>query len=180
MRARNVSSVARRFLAFAFVLAAVLIGLTALNWVPGAIEPGLMARYPTIEDATSRLGLRPVYVPTYFPEPLTWPPAVVLAQTRPYQAVVMEFVSARDGRAMLVISQAASGDFEAETAIRLRAIRESVDLDVGGRSARLEAGECEDGSVCSRVGWREGEVRIVLTMRAPSVELVRIAGSMRR
>ena len=169
---------ALRVLSFALVLAAVVVSLKALNWVPGALEPGLMARYPSIGDAVSTLGLRKVYVPAYFPETLNWPPAVVLAQSKPYQAVVMEFSRARDGQTGLVISQAASTLFEPDAAIRFRTISEKVSLDLRGRKAALEAGECEDRSACSRVQWDEGTVRIVLTMRAPSVELIRIAESM--
>ena len=180
MTMRRVTKQALHALSFAFVLAVVVAALKVLNWVPGALEPGLMARYPSVEAAVSRLGLRQVYVPAYFPESLAWPPAQVLAQSRPYQALVMEFVRARDGQTALVVSQAAGKEFEPEAPIRFRTIRESVPIDLGGRTARLEAGSCEDGSPCSRIRWREGEIRIVLTMSAPSTELIRIARSMRR
>lgn len=170
---------ALRILWFALVLAAVVATLRVLNWIPGALEPGLMARYASIEDAAATLGLREVYVPSYFPESLVWPPAEVMAQSRPYPAVVMRFARARDGQTGLVISQAMSADFEPELQVRIRAVREIVPIDLGGRQAQLEAGSCEDGSVCSRIRWDEGEVRIVLTMQAPPAELVRIARSMR-
>ena len=177
---RPVKKQALRVLSFAFVLAAVVASLKVLNWVPGALEPGLLARYPSIGDAVSTLGLQQVYVPSYFPESLGWPPAGILAQSQPYQAVIMEFVRARDRQIALVIFQATSPDFEPDVAIRIRTVRETVPLDLGGRKARLEAGTCEDGSACSRIRWDEGEVRIVLTMRGPPVELIRIAQSMRR
>ena len=178
MTMRHVTRQGLHILSFAVTMAVVVGLLKVLNWAPGTLEPGLMARYPTIDSAVSTLGIRKVYVPAYFPEALGWPPSVVLAQSEPYQAVVMEFSRARDGQTVLVISQAASTEFEPDAAIRFRTIREKVPLDLRGRKATLEAGVCEDRSACSRVQWDEGKIRIVLTMKAPSVELIRIAESM--
>lgn len=178
MTVRHVTRQALHVLSFAVTMAVVAGLLKVLNWAPGTLEPGLMARYPSLDAAVSTLGIRKIYVPAYFPETLRWPPAVVLAQSRPYQAVVMEFSRARDGQTVLVISQAASTQFATDAAIRLRAVSEKVPLDLRGRKAALEAGLCEDRSVCSRVQWDEGKVHIVLTMKAPSVELIRIAESM--
>jgi hypothetical protein len=175
---RHVTRQALHILSFAVTLAVVVGLLKVLNWVPGALEPGLMARYPSIEAAASRLGIRQINVPAYFPESLRWPPAGILAQSKPYQAVVMEFARAGDGQIVLVISQAASPNFEPDVAIRFDTISETIPLDLGGRKARLEAGACGDRSACSRIQWDEGKVRIVLTMKAPAVELVRIAQSM--
>jgi hypothetical protein len=50
-------------LSFAVTLAVVVGLLKVLNWAPGALEPGLLARYPSIDAAVSRLGIRQVYVP---------------------------------------------------------------------------------------------------------------------
>lgn len=178
MTVRQVMKQALHVLSFALILAVVIVALKALNWVPGALEPGLMARYPSIGDAVSTLGLRQVYVPAYYPESLGWPPAQILAQSQPYPAVIMEFVHARDRQTALVISEVAGPGFEPKVAIRFRSVGETVPFDLGGRKAQLEAGTCEDGSACSRIRWQEGEVRIVLTMKGPPVELIRIAQSM--
>ena len=159
-------------------MAAVLGALAFLNWVPGALEPGLMKRYPTVDAATRALGITKIHVPAYFPDSLGWPPAEVLAQNRPYQAVVMSFARAGDGDTVLVISQAANPRFETDPAIRFSTISETVDLDLKGRKAQLEAGSCDDRSACSRIHWDQDGMRIVLTMKAPSVELIRIAESM--
>jgi hypothetical protein len=90
----------------------------------------------------------------------------------------MEFVRAGDGQTVLVVSQAASKHFEPDVAIPFRTITETVPLDLKGRSARLEAGVCNDRATCSRIQWDEGEIHIVLTMKASAVELIRIAESM--
>ena len=40
---------------FIVVMAAVLGAVAFLNWVPGALEPGLMKRYPTVDAAAKSL-----------------------------------------------------------------------------------------------------------------------------
>jgi hypothetical protein len=165
-------------LSFVITLAVVVGVLKFMNWAPGALEPGLMSRYQRIEDVEATLGITKIYVPAYFPETIGWPPAAILAQSKPYPAVVMEFARASDGETMLVIVQAASRRFQPEVAIRFHTISETVPLDLRGRSARLEAGLCDDRTACSRLEWDEGEVHVMLTMRAPSIELIRIAESM--
>ena len=165
-------------LSFVITLAVVVGVLKFLNWAPGALEPGLMNRYQSINDVEATLGIKKIYVPAYFPETIGWPPAAILAQGSPYPAVVMEFSGGSDGETMLVIVQAASRDFDPEVAIGFHSASETVALDLRGRSARLEAGLCEDRTACSRLQWDEGELHLMLTMKAPSVELIRIAESM--
>jgi hypothetical protein len=165
-------------LSFVITLAVVVGVLKFLNWAPGALEPGLMSRYQSINDVEATLGIKKIYVPAYFPEAISWPPAAILAQGSPYPAVVMEFIRASDGETMLVVVQAASRNFDPEVAISFHSVSETVALDLRGRSARLEAGLCEDRTACSRLQWDEGELHLMLTMKAPSVELIRIAESM--
>lgn len=175
---RDVNKQVLGVLWFAVTVTVVAGVLALLNWLPGALDPGLMKRYPTVDAATSALGLRKVYVPAYFPQSLGWPPSEVLAQGRPYVAMVMSFTRAGDGETALVISQAASRRFEPDPTIRFHSIGERVTLDLRGRAAQLEAGTCEDRSACSRIQWDEDGMRIMLVMKASSVELIRIAESM--
>jgi hypothetical protein len=175
---RDVKKQALHALSFLVTLAVVVGVLKFMNWAPGALEPGLMSRYQSIDDVQTALGIRKIYVPAYFPETLGWPPAAILAQSKPYPAVVMEFARASDGETMLVIAQAASRSFDPEAAIRFSTVSETVALDLRGRRAQLEAGLCEDRTACSRLEWEEGDLHLTLTMKAPSVELIRIAESM--
>jgi hypothetical protein len=177
---RDVKKQALYVLSFAITLAVVVGVLKFLNWAPGSIEPGLMARYQSVDDAAATLGIRKIYVPTYFPEAIGWPPAAVLAQSIPYPAVIMTFVRPSDGATMLVIAQSTSERFQPDVAIRFRTISETVPLDLKGRTARLDAGLCEDQTACSRLVWDEADAHLALTMKAPSVELIRIAESMLR
>jgi len=175
---RDVKKQALQALSFLVTLAVVIGVLKLVNWAPRALEPGLMAEYPSIDAVEATLAVRKVYVPAYFPETINWPPATILAQSKPYLAVVMKFARAGDGATVLVISQAASQNFQPDVPIRFHAITETVPLVLKGRSARLEAGTCEDRTACSRIEWDEGDVHIMLTMKSPSVELIRIAASM--
>jgi hypothetical protein len=175
---REVKKQALHALSFLVTLAVVVGVLKFMNWAPGALEPGLMSRYQSINDVETTLGIRKIYVPAYFPESIGWPPAVILAQSNPYPAVVMEFARTSDGETMLVIAQTASRSFNPEVAIRFHTISETVPLELRGRRAQLDAGLCEDRTACSRLEWDEGDVHLMLTMKAPSVELIRIAESM--
>jgi hypothetical protein len=165
-------------LSFIAVLAAVVGMLKLFDWMPDAFEPGLMRRYPNVEAAASDLGIRGILVPTYFPETLGWPPTEVLAQTEPFKAVIMSFSHSGDGGDVLVISQAWSSDFRPDPTIRFRTVNETIPLVLAGRKATLEAGQCLDQSPCSRISWTEGKIQVLLTMKAPSPELIRIAESM--
>lgn len=178
MTVRDVKKQALYVLSFVITLAVVVGVLKFMNWAPGALEPGLMSRYQSINDVESTLGIKKIYVPAYFPETIGWPPAAILAQSSPYPAVIMEFARASDGETMLVMTQTASRSFHPEVAIRFHTISETVPLDLRGRSAQLDAGLCEDRTACSRLEWDEGDVHLMLTMEAPSIELIRIAESM--
>jgi len=174
----NVKKQALYFLSFIAVVVAVVGMLKILDWVPGVLEPGLMKKYPSVEAAQSSLGIRTIVVPTYFPQALGWPPAEVLAQSEPFPAVIMTFNRAGSGDPLLVISEAASPHFEPDVTIRFARIDETVPLDLSGRQATLEAGLCPDHAACSRIRWDEHGMRITLTMKAPSPDLLRIARSM--
>lgn len=177
---RDVKKQALHVLSFVITLAVVVGVLKFMNWAPGAIEPGLMARYKSVDEVKTTLGIKEIYVPVYFPETIGWPPAAILAQSNPYPAVIMEFARASDGETMLVIVQTASRRFQPDVAIRFHTISETVPLDLRGRRAQLDAGLCEDRTACSRLEWDEGDVRLMLMMKAPSVELIQIAESMLR
>lgn len=166
------------FLSFIAVVVAVVVMLKVLDWIPGALEPGLMKKYPSVEAAQSSLGIRKIIVPTYFPQTLGWPPAEVLAQSEPFPAVIMTFNQAGSGDPLLVMSEAASPRFEPDVTIRFARIDETVPLDLAGRQATLEAGLCTDHRACSRIRWNEDGMCISLTMKAPSPDLLRIARSM--
>ena len=158
-------------------LSGVLILLLVLDWLPWAVDRGGMRQYPGVEELRHESGFGGVLVPSYFPESIKWPPTSVLGQKRPFMAAVMEFEG--KGRELaLIISESGSAGFRPGRLARFMELRQSVKADLKGRDALIETGLCDDGTVCSRLSWQEAGLYVRLFMRAPSVELIRIAESM--
>lgn len=168
------------FFYFVLAVAAVVLSLKILDWLPGLFQKDMMSRYGTLEEVEAKLNLRNLHVPSYFPQTIMWPPADILAQAKPYPAVVMIFNAAGKREVALVISQAASDSFAAPPLIPLEQITRTVTYDMKGKTARLEVGACKDNVPCSRISWTDAGDRITLAMKAPPFELVRIAESMVR
>ncbi len=163
-----------------YLLAAVAITvvvLKAINWLPMALQKETMRKYNSVEEVRNKLNIRHVYVPTYFPPSIVWPPTEILAQTRPYPAVLMVFRRPGGKDPALVITQADSDAFPGSTIISFSEVRQKVDYWLKNRKTLLEVGVCRKDE-CSRMSWTEGNTRITLTMKSPPFELIRIADSM--
>jgi hypothetical protein len=163
---------------FAALVAALVAGLKLFNWLPLAVQKDAMRKYASIEEVRSALGIKDLYVPSYFPQSLTWPPSDIMAQGRPFTAVLMEFNRVGGEDIALIISQAASRSFDPTLKIKLSQVREKVAYDLKGREAVLEVGVCEGGGPCSRVSWEEGRYTIRVVMKSPPFELLKMAQSM--
>ena len=170
-------------LAFAAGLAILVIALKALNWIPLIAQKDLMRRYGDFEEMRTALGIPQVFVPSYFPEEFRWPPTGILAQGKPYPAVVMEFGRSGEGKTGevgMMIYQAARDDFSPGGPLALSRIREKATYPLKGRSAILEVGVGGKGEPCSRISWREKDVRITVLARLTPIELMKVAESMLR
>ena len=170
-------------LAFAAGLAILVIALKALNWIPLIAQKDLMRRYGDFEEMRTSLGIRQVFIPSYFPEDFRWPPTGVLAQGKPYPAIIMEFERSGEGKAKgvgMVIYQAARDDFSPGGPLVLSRIREKATYPLRGRSAVLEVGVDVKGEPCSRISWREKDVRITVLALLTPFELMKVAESMLR
>lgn len=165
-------------LVFAAMLLALVAALKVANWLPTAVQKGALRSYQSLEQMERALNFRDVRVPSYFPESVSWPPSAILAQGRPFKAVMLEFSRPGDEGPSLVITQSASPGFPPSPPIRLSEITERIDYDLRETTALLEVGACPDGSACSRITWREGGYRFSVAMRAAPFDLVRIAHSM--
>lgn len=163
---------------FVLTVAAVLVTLRVLNWLPLVLQKETLRTYDSIEDVGAKLIMKELLVPSYFPESIAWPPERILAQSAPYPAVMMVFDRAGEQDA-LIISQAASDAFPGRLSMPSLQIVEKVPYDLQGRKALLEVGSCETQEPCSRISWTEGgSLHIVLSMKSPPFELIRIAESM--
>jgi hypothetical protein len=165
---------------FYFLLTVVLLvlALKFLNYLPMAVQTDTIRRYRSVDEVRARLNIRDIYVPSYFPQGLVWPPSEILAQRRPFAAVIMEFHSAGREDTVLMISQSASTHFKPDEKIRLQRIKDRVGYPLRGRVMMLEAGVCADEEPCSRVSWAEEGYTITVTARSEPPELMKIAESM--
>ncbi|MHB1024704.1 MAG: hypothetical protein ACYC24_03240 [Desulfobacteria bacterium] len=179
----SVKRTAFGFLAFAAGLAILVIALKALNVLPLIAQKDLMRRYGDFEEMRTSLGIREVLVPSYFPEDFRWPPTGILAQGKPYPAVIMEFERSGEGKDRevgMMICQTAEDDFTPGGPLVISRVRERATYPLKGRSAILEVGSCVNGEPCSRISWREKDARITILARLTPFELMKVAESMLR
>ncbi|HTR44733.1 MAG TPA: hypothetical protein VMH06_03405 [Thermodesulfovibrionales bacterium] len=163
---------------FAGVILAVVITLKVLNWIPSVFEEGLLQQYGSVEEAKAALHMKDVHVPSYFPPRLLWPPSRILAQTKPFDAVVMEFRDKEKGDVALVIVQSASERFRPDRKIEMVQTKERVTYLLKGREALLDIGACRNEEPCCTLSWKEGPYRMTLVMKSVPVDLIRVAESM--
>jgi len=166
------------FLYLLLTIAAVLIVLKTLYWLPNMLQKDMMRKFDSVDEVQSKLNIKDLHVPSYFPQSIMWPPSEILAQAKPYPAVLMIFNDAKTRGVALVISQAASDTFSTNTLLPFVQITRKVPYDLKTRKALLEVGMCKNDEPCSRLSWTENNYRIVLTMKSLPFELIRIAESM--
>jgi hypothetical protein len=142
------------------------------------VQKDMLRKFDSVEEVQSKLNIRDLHVPSYFPQSIMWPPSEILAQAKPYPAVLMIFNDAKTRDVVLVISQAASDTFSENSLLSFVQITRKVPFDLKNRKALLEVGMCKKDEPCSRISWTENNYRIVLTMKSPPFELIRIAEGM--
>jgi hypothetical protein len=165
--------------AFAVAVAILIAALFIANWVPLALQKETLRRYNSIEEVRAALPGKMIYVPSYFPQQVSWPPSKILAQGKPFQAIVMEFKRAGSDEAVLIISQA-KGPFNTDRDITLTTVSEQVQYVMKGRTSLLQVGTCRNGEPCSRISCNENDCAVTVTMRSGPFELTRISESMLR
>ncbi len=169
------------FFYFAITVVILIAVLKILNWLPMAIQKDAIRRYSSVEEVRLRLNIKNIYVPSYFPQNFTWPPSEILAQNKPFTAVVMEFKHRERGDIALIISQVAAGaNFVPDKKIKILQVKEKVTYPLKGRNAVLEVGLCKNDEPCSRISWDEGKYRVTVVMKSPPFDLIKVADSMLR
>lgn len=164
--------------AFAAAVAVMLVAMKAANWAPSAVQPDLARKYRDLDEVKTSLNIRGIIVPSYFPQNLKWPPSAILAQGRPFQAVVMEFEQIGTRETVMVISQSLSDRFRADDKIRITETKERLPYSLKGRNSVLEIGFCGKGEACSRISWKEGQYHVDVMSKSPPFELIKVAESM--
>ncbi|MBI5574965.1 MAG: hypothetical protein HY896_01230 [Deltaproteobacteria bacterium] len=165
-------------IAFAAAVILLAAGLKFVNWMPSVAQPDLLKKYKDLEEMKMSLNIRDVIIPSYFPEKLNWPPSSILAQGKPYPAVVMEFEQIGTKETVLVISQSLSDRFRADEKIRIAQLKEKVPYTIKGRKSVLEIGFCAKGEACSHISWKEGKYYVDVMSKSTPIELLKVAESM--
>ncbi|MGC1455771.1 MAG: hypothetical protein WA946_11355 [Nitrospirota bacterium] len=166
------------FIMFVIAVAALIGSLKLLNWTPDMLQQGLPSTYDSIDEVKSRLHIRDIYIPSYYPQGLQWPPVRITAQTRPYAMIQMEFNRKEDNSVSLVISQTALSHPAPKSMVEMIRTNERVNFPFKERNALLEVGLCRNNEQCCRISWNESPYRIEVIMVAPPSEVVKIAESM--
>jgi hypothetical protein len=163
---------------FILAVAVVIIALKIMNWAPLAVQKGSVRRYESVEAVRSALSIKDIYVPSYFPQEITWPPSLILAQSRPFVAVMMRFTRANRRDTALIISQSEGRELSVEQPFEITTTTETVPFTMHGANAVLVVGTCSHGETCSMISWPEGKYYFTVAMKAPPFELAKIAESM--
>lgn len=167
-----------KYISFAFAIAVIIAFLKVLSWFPHVIQQDTLRRYDSVEEVRARLNIKDIYIPSYYPQSIQWPPTEILAQRKPFPALVIGFEERKTGTKTLVIHQSQSDHFIRYEGIGFQKISESVDHELNGKIARLTVGLCKGNDTCSSILWTEGKYRIHIIMRATPLELLKIAQSM--
>jgi hypothetical protein len=167
-----------KLLIFLGLIGLLIVLLMILNWIPTTLEKGYIREYRSINEIKTNLNLKDIYIPKYFPENILWPPAKILAQTRPYTAVMMEFVDKNTKETVLIVYQSEKEEYIKNTEAWIEEVKESVEYPLEGRKAQLLVGICQNGTTCSMLTWKEGRYHIKIFIKAPPFELIKLSKSM--
>ncbi len=168
------------FFAFSAGVGILVLGLRFFNWLPLMVQVDSLREYQDVEEVKAALPIETIFAPSYFPQNLSWPPSRILAQGKPFPAVVMEFEKTAGKDIMLLISQSTSEEFHLEEKIKIIDVIESVSYPVKGRNALLRVGVCQRNEPCSGITWKEGQYTIHVLAKSTPFELIKIAESMLR
>jgi hypothetical protein len=168
------------FFSFALMIGLLIIALKIVNWLPLAMQKETVRRYDSIEEVQRALNMKDIYVPSYFPQQIIWPPSAILAQGKPFRAIVMEFTRADKRNVALIISQSEGTALNVENPIEIVAVTEKVRYTLKGRDAVLTVGSCKNDEPCSGITWIESTYTMTVLMKSAPFELTKIVDSMIR
>jgi len=170
----------RAWLPFAGAVMLLTVSLMLLNRLPRSMGNDATRTFASIEEARRELGIRNVPVAAYFPQSIAWPPARILAQSRPFPAVLMEFHRAGSKDVALVIVQAKDESFARNSSFEMLRVTEQVPHTIKGRDAVLTVGACKNEQPCSSISWNDGDSRVTVEMKSTPFELIKIAEGIAR
>jgi hypothetical protein len=164
------------FLATIFV---ILLVLKLLNWMPSVLQHEGVRKYRSVEEAKAALKIPHIYLPAYFPEYISWPPAEIFAQRRPFPMIMMHFTRQDSRSFVLSLFQVDSKSrYEPVYKSNILHVRKKSTVDIKGRTGSLEIAVCSGRERCNRISWVDRGYRITLIGDDTPEQLLRMAESM--
>ncbi|HEX7485463.1 MAG TPA: hypothetical protein VF332_04885 [Vicinamibacterales bacterium] len=164
------------------VAAGFAVALKAADRVPALIggTPHGARVYATLAEAEAAIGAH-IWVPTYCPDSLVWPPTRVDVWPGPPPSVAVHLRGRGNERDRLILEQSI-GMLAPPPDLLLQPgqVLMAVDVQVGRRQATLTRALAQDGQVLHDLSWDQGTRHVLLRYTGPVEELLLIAASLER
>jgi hypothetical protein len=164
--------------------APLMVGIMALvlyvlGSIPSAIQsPTGIREYRTIEEAESGIGID-IVLPAYFPNYLSWPPALIEGQIDPFSMAQVWFFSSDRSAETLMIYQIVSDSEDLPVALPWSdTVIEEIPVSINSSEGFLITGRGPDNRILNGVYWVKDGVHFVVVTTHSAQELLRIANSM--
>jgi len=149
-----------------------------LNWLPVNFQKDYIRQFSSYEEVHRELKISKIIRPKYFPENILWPPERIIAQKRPYITIISELRDKLTNRIALVVIQTEGKNYYKRKEMALAEIKERTKYTINNTPGNLEVGLCSDGSTCSRLTLKVEKYNIIVILKSPPFELLKIAESM--
>ncbi|HHN64361.1 MAG TPA: hypothetical protein ENK09_03245 [Nitrospirae bacterium] len=160
------------------ILVVAIVGLLKLmNLISGNLHKGYLGEFKSYEEVERVLNIKEIFRPAYLPQNMLWPPAHIFAQSSPYVTIISEYSDKDSGEIALLIIQTEGRAYYRRKELELVEVKEKTSYSINNVKGELEVGTCGDGSPCSRLSWQADRYRLVIALKAPPFELLRIAES---
>jgi hypothetical protein len=168
----------RKYIIFGVMVVSVTVMLSLLNWVPTIFQREGVRKYETIEGAKDGLKLSKIFLPSYFPQYLIWPPSEIYGRRKPAKMVLMHFINYDRKDVVLSVMQAESSDpHPLKSRIEPVKIRKREEILIKGGKGELSLALCAGGEPCNSVSWESEGYTFTIIAKDSVEELLKIAES---
>ncbi len=172
--------ISKILLSITILISIVSISLYVLKRVPAYIQEREQRSYSSIEEAEYSLGLR-IFLPSYFPDYLIWPPEEIKVTRKPSLMIKLVFISQGDNRPSLIIHEIISSADEGESTrvdvMEPKTHSGESEVSIGASIGVLELGVVEGGRRWTELTWNLRDRKMVLRSNRSVEDLLKIARS---
>lgn len=176
-----VREVGRSVVAIAAVLGGIAVLLSGLNRVPVVLQPEVSHRFKDfsgVREAERELKTK-IWIPAYFPDYLSWPPALVRVEKGEPPVVVLGILrNPQHDLSLLLLQSLGKGDWQALSVPAVTSVVETRQVALKKSRAILSRTMDGSGQIWTRLQWESASRRFLLIGQSSTEELLRIAGSM--